>query len=70
VIRALLLEDPCAFADLAATHSDCSSRTTGGNLGQITSGMATPEFERALFDLEVGEISRRSRRDTAFTSFI
>jgi len=57
VIRALLLDDPSAFADLAATHSDCSSRATGGNLGQITSGMTTPEFERALLDLEVGKIS-------------
>jgi len=53
----LLLDDPSAFADLAATHSDCSSRTTGGNLGQITTGMTTPQFERALVDLEVGEIS-------------
>ncbi|HEY7086224.1 MAG TPA: peptidylprolyl isomerase [Hyphomicrobiaceae bacterium] len=58
VIRGLLLDDPSAFADLAATHSDCSSRATSGNLGQITSGMTTPEFERALFDLEVGEISQ------------
>jgi peptidyl-prolyl cis-trans isomerase C len=56
VIRALLLDDPSTFAHLAATHSDCSSRITGGNLGEITSGMTTPEFERALFDLEVGEI--------------
>ena len=57
VTRALLLDNPSAFAEMAATHSDCSSRTTGGNLGQITSGMTTPEFERALVDLEAGAIS-------------
>jgi peptidyl-prolyl cis-trans isomerase C len=42
---------------LAAAHSDCPSRTTGGNLGQITSGMTTPEFERALLGLEADSIS-------------
>jgi len=57
VTGALLLDNPSAFADLAATHSDCPSRSTGGNLGQITSGMTTPEFERALGDLAVGAIS-------------
>jgi peptidyl-prolyl cis-trans isomerase C len=57
VTRALLLDNPSAFAKVAATHSDCSSRTTGGNLGQITSGMTTPEFERALLHMDVGAIS-------------
>lgn len=56
-IRARLLDDPSAFADMAAAHSDCPSRATGGNLGQVTSGMTTPEFERVLLGLKVGEIS-------------
>jgi peptidyl-prolyl cis-trans isomerase C len=56
-IRALLVEDPSAFEALAAAHSDCPSRATGGNLGQITTGMTTPEFERALRGLQAGEIS-------------
>jgi peptidyl-prolyl cis-trans isomerase C len=57
-IRALLRDAPSAFGELAGAHSDCPSRATGGNLGQLTSGMTTPEFERALLGLEVGEISR------------
>ena len=57
-IRARLCDAPNAFAELAGAHSDCPSRATGGNLGQLTSGMTTPEFERALLGLEVGEISR------------
>jgi peptidyl-prolyl cis-trans isomerase C len=56
-IRARLVDDPSAFEDLAAAHSDCTSRATGGNLGQITSGMTTPEFERALLGLKVSELS-------------
>lgn len=56
-VRARLVEDASAFEDLASAHSDCTSRATGGNLGQITSGMTTPEFERALVGLTVGEIS-------------
>jgi peptidyl-prolyl cis-trans isomerase C len=57
-IRARLCDDPNAFGGLAGAHSDCPSRATGGNLGQLTSGMTTPEFERALLGMEVGEISR------------
>src|SRR5262249_2643462 len=56
-IRTRLQDDPSVLEDLAAAHSDCPSRMTGGNLGQITLGMTTPEFERALLGLEVGEIS-------------
>lgn len=48
---------PGEFEALAAAYSDCPSRATGGNLGQITSGTTTPEFERALLDMEEGEIS-------------
>jgi peptidyl-prolyl cis-trans isomerase C len=56
-IRARLGDDPSAFAKLAAAHSDCPSRTCGGNLGQVTPGMTTPEFERALGNLQAGETS-------------
>ena len=39
---------PKRFADLARLHSACPSGAQGGNLGQITGGQTTPEFERAL----------------------
>ena len=53
---AVLREHPERFAELARTHSACSSASQGGNLGQITEGQTTPEFEAALFELEPGSI--------------
>ncbi len=53
---AVVREHPEQFAALAQAHSACSSASQGGNLGQITTGQTTPEFERALFALEPGLI--------------
>lgn len=53
------LEDhPERFEQLACDHSDCPSRELGGNLGQISSGQTTPEFEAALENMDPGTISR------------
>lgn len=54
---AVLKREPERFGDLAKEHSACPSAAQGGNLGQITSGQTTPEFEKALFALKEGEIS-------------
>ena len=48
---------PEDFAELASAQSDCPSRAHAGNLGQVTSGMTTPEFEAAVRSLRSGEIS-------------
>jgi peptidyl-prolyl cis-trans isomerase C len=53
---AMLREHPERFADLARAQSACPSAAQGGNLGQITEGQTTPEFEQALFELEPGSI--------------
>ena len=37
-------------------YSRCPSAEQGGNLGQITAGQTTPEFEQALFALEPGQL--------------
>src|SRR5699024_8982485 len=52
-----LKRSPERFADLARLHSACPSAAQGGNLGQITCGQTTPEFEEALIAAPVGAIS-------------
>jgi peptidyl-prolyl cis-trans isomerase C len=47
---------PERFGALATAHSACPSGAQGGNLGQLTAGQTTPEFERALFALEPGSV--------------
>ena len=47
-VLALLHEQPQRLAEFARIHSACPSGAQGGNLGQITKGQTTPEFERAL----------------------
>jgi peptidyl-prolyl cis-trans isomerase C len=48
---------PELFAELAAMHSACPSGAQGGNLGQITTGQTTPEFEAALVRLVPGAMT-------------
>jgi peptidyl-prolyl cis-trans isomerase C len=49
--------DPRSFAEVAKAHSDCPSTAAGGNLGQLTAGDTTPEFEAALVALRPGEVT-------------
>ncbi|HXF86976.1 MAG TPA: peptidylprolyl isomerase [Xanthobacteraceae bacterium] len=55
---AVLRQQPGRFAELAQVHSACPSAAQGGNLGQITKGQTTPEFERALVALAPGEMTQ------------
>lgn len=48
---------PNSFAEMAKSRSDCPSAAVGGNLGQITSGDTTPEFEAAVKALDVGAMA-------------
>lgn len=58
--RALLADlaaRPGDFARLAASHSDCGSKSSGGALGQLGPGDTVPEFEEALRGLGEGEMT-------------
>lgn len=52
-----LREKPGDFEQLAKEVSDCTSATLGGNLGQLSSGQTTLEFEAAMEKMTPGEIS-------------
>ncbi len=56
-VLATLQDSPGCFAALARAYSRCPSGAQGGNLGQITRGQTTPEFEQALLSLAPGELS-------------
>ena len=56
-VLAALQERPESFATLAEAYSRCPSAAQGGNLGQLTRGQTTPEFERALLALTPGELT-------------
>ena len=45
-----------AFSDLAAQVSQCPSANRGGNLGTFKPGMMVKEFDKVVFDEEVGKV--------------
>lgn len=47
-----------SFEDAAKENSSCPSKENGGNLGDFGKGQMVPEFDEAVFAMEVGEISK------------
>lgn len=45
-----------SFDDLAKEYSECDSAKDGGHLGRFASGTMVPEFEKALYQMEIGEV--------------
>ena len=56
-VLAELQQHPRRFAELAAEHSACASKTTGVMLGQLSSGDTVPEFEAAMTRMAEGEMT-------------
>lgn len=61
-LLAELREAPRRFAELAARHSACSSKTSGGLLGQLSSGDTVPEFEAAMAAMQEGDLALAESR--------
>lgn len=51
------INDGLSFGDAALKYSSCPSKNSGGNLGQFGKGQMVPEFESAVFEMKIGEIS-------------
>ena len=45
-----------SFEDAARKESSCPSSENGGNLGEFTKGQMVPEFDEAVFKMNVGEV--------------
>ncbi|HUH60996.1 MAG TPA: peptidylprolyl isomerase [Candidimonas sp.] len=54
-----LISEPALFAEKARALSNCPSGTVGGSLGQLGRGDTAPEFERAVFAMQAGEMLPR-----------
>ncbi|RQP04642.1 MAG: peptidase [Paracoccus sp. BP8] len=61
-VLAELSAAPRRFAELAAHHSACSSKTAGGVLGQLSSGDTVPEFDAVLAGMEEGTLALAETR--------
>lgn len=53
----LEIKNGLTFEEAATKYSSCPSKEQGGNLGMFTKGQMVPEFEKAAFDLPIGELS-------------
>jgi len=50
------IEGGADFAEVAKQHSKCPSGRAGGDLGTFGKGQMVPEFDRVVFQGEVGVI--------------
>ncbi|HMP72751.1 MAG TPA: peptidylprolyl isomerase [Kiritimatiellia bacterium] len=50
------IEEGGDFAVLAKQHSKCPSGRQGGALGTFSRGQMVPEFDRVVFNEEVGKV--------------
>jgi len=55
-ILADINEGKISFADAAKENSSCPSSEQGGSLGEFGRGQMVPEFDSAVFSMEVGEV--------------
>nr|WP_275754771.1 peptidylprolyl isomerase [Sulfurimonas sp. SAG-AH-194-C21] len=50
------IEGGIAFEDAAKTNSTCPSSADGGDLGKFSPGQMVPEFDKVVFNADVGVV--------------
>ncbi len=50
------IESGSDFAAVAQEHSTCPSGKSGGELGEFSPGQMVPEFDKVVFNDEVGKV--------------
>lgn len=60
------VEEGTNFGELAREFSDCPSGTQGGDLGSFGRGQMVPEFENAVFNMEIGDLSEIIKTDFGY----
>ena len=56
-ILASIKSGEITFEEAASKHSSCPSGKNGGNLGDFGRGQMVPEFDTAVFEMQVGEVT-------------
>ena len=56
-LLAMIKAGEMSFEEAAMANSSCPSKANGGNLGDFGKGQMVPEFDSAVFAMEVGQIS-------------
>ena len=49
------IEDGTDFTEIAKNHSKCPSGQRGGDLGEFGPGQMVPEFDKVVFNEEIGK---------------
>ena len=57
-ICADIMAGKISFEDAAKEYSSCPSKENGGNLGEFGRGQMVPEFDKAVFAMNEGEITK------------
>ncbi|CDM67356.1 peptidil-prolyl cis-trans isomerase [Clostridium bornimense] len=51
------IEEGLSFEEAAQKYSTCPSNVSGGDLGFFHAGQMVPEFEKAAFEAEIGDVT-------------
>ena len=60
------IEDGTDFVKIAESHSECPSGKKGGDLGEFEPGRMVPEFDKVIFNDELGKVHGPVKTDFGY----